>query len=185
MHNRKEIIIQAAIRLIGSKGVKATSISEIAKNSGISKSTVFFYFKDKEELVNTVFAYCNQHSIDIVDNYDNDTKDSVTKLLERFDNMLVYINDFYDEALLVQQYTILPENDLYSIEGLNPHYNMVYKIIVDGIEKKEIRQQNPEVLASGYYGFLLQNYMTILKKPEIVTQDYIQACHQFIKSMLL
>ncbi|MBO5209594.1 MAG: TetR/AcrR family transcriptional regulator [Lachnospiraceae bacterium] len=48
--HRKNISI-AAEQLFLQKGIKNTSMSEIAKEAGYSKATLYVYFKNKEELV--------------------------------------------------------------------------------------------------------------------------------------
>lgn len=47
---RKEKILSAAIELIEKQGFEDTTMDEIADQSGISKGTLYLYFKDKAEL---------------------------------------------------------------------------------------------------------------------------------------
>lgn len=58
--DRRELIIKNALTDFNEKGCYASSISEIAKMSGISKATFFHYFKNKEELINEVFLHCKR-----------------------------------------------------------------------------------------------------------------------------
>lgn len=44
-------ILAAAIYLIGTKGIDATTIDEVAQVAGVGKGTVFLYFPDKKTLV--------------------------------------------------------------------------------------------------------------------------------------
>ncbi|MGY3718437.1 TetR/AcrR family transcriptional regulator [Sutcliffiella cohnii] len=55
--NKKETIIQAGIKLFAQKGVSATSIQEIATESGISKGAFYLHFKSKDELLLSIFKY--------------------------------------------------------------------------------------------------------------------------------
>ncbi|MDD3269592.1 MAG: TetR/AcrR family transcriptional regulator [Syntrophomonadaceae bacterium] len=50
---RREIIL-AAQGLFGSKGVKATSVSDIVKAVGVAQGTFYWYFKSKEEVIGAV-----------------------------------------------------------------------------------------------------------------------------------
>ena len=43
-------ILNVAESLFAQKGFKATSISEIAKNTGVSKANIYHHFKSKEHL---------------------------------------------------------------------------------------------------------------------------------------
>jgi len=49
--NRKEMIIQAAIGTFSTKGFDASTISDIAKKVGIAESTIYEYFRGKEDIL--------------------------------------------------------------------------------------------------------------------------------------
>lgn len=48
--NRK-LIIDTAISIIGQKGVEQTSLAKIAKECGLSKGTIYYYFASKNDLI--------------------------------------------------------------------------------------------------------------------------------------
>jgi AcrR family transcriptional regulator len=54
---KKDLIIEAAIREFIKKGFPKTTISDIAQAAGIGKGTVYEYFSTKEEIVNQTFEY--------------------------------------------------------------------------------------------------------------------------------
>ena len=47
----KRKIIDTAIELISEKGIKGTSLADIAKNVGISKGTLYYYYSSKNDLI--------------------------------------------------------------------------------------------------------------------------------------
>ena len=47
---RKEIILNTALRLFAKEGYKDTNLSQIAEESGISRPTVYQYFHDKNDI---------------------------------------------------------------------------------------------------------------------------------------
>ncbi|MFA7177409.1 MAG: TetR/AcrR family transcriptional regulator, partial [Smithellaceae bacterium] len=47
---RKNYILDAARELLLEKGLKATSINQIAKRAELSIGAIYFYYKDKEEI---------------------------------------------------------------------------------------------------------------------------------------
>ncbi|AZK45897.1 TetR/AcrR family transcriptional regulator [Paenibacillus lentus] len=49
--DKKEIILQNALRLFGEKGVALTTVDEIAKKSGMTKPTFYKYYDSKETLL--------------------------------------------------------------------------------------------------------------------------------------
>jgi len=52
---RKREIALIALDLFAEKGLESTSISEVAKQAGIGKGTVYEYFESKEELIFSAF----------------------------------------------------------------------------------------------------------------------------------
>jgi AcrR family transcriptional regulator len=50
LDNKRDDIVQAAIRLFSKKGFAATSVEEIAKESGMAKASFYKYFQGKHEL---------------------------------------------------------------------------------------------------------------------------------------
>ncbi|MBO8159619.1 TetR/AcrR family transcriptional regulator [Thermosyntropha sp.] len=51
VEGNREKILDAATRLVMEKGVKGTSLADIAREAGISKGTLFYYFPSKDELI--------------------------------------------------------------------------------------------------------------------------------------
>jgi AcrR family transcriptional regulator len=48
---RKEEIVQAALEVVGSKGVRALTISAIAHSAGMSEANIYRHFSGKDEIV--------------------------------------------------------------------------------------------------------------------------------------
>ena len=51
---KEEVIMQTALRLFASKGFESTSVSNIAKEAGISKGLMYNYFKSKDDLLKRI-----------------------------------------------------------------------------------------------------------------------------------
>ena len=58
--NKKEAITTAALRLLVSKGIRATPMSAIAKEAGTGMGTIYNYFPNKEMLVNALYVEVKQ-----------------------------------------------------------------------------------------------------------------------------
>lgn len=57
MNEKGKQIIEAAIKLFAKKGYHATSMQEIADESGVSKGSVYNHFDSKEKLMLSIFKY--------------------------------------------------------------------------------------------------------------------------------
>ncbi|THF78037.1 TetR/AcrR family transcriptional regulator [Cohnella fermenti] len=57
MNDKRQQIIEAAMRCFSRKGVQATSIQDIVDELGMAKGSLYFYFKSKDELIVSVFSH--------------------------------------------------------------------------------------------------------------------------------
>jgi len=54
--SKKDKIVQTALELFTEHGFKATTTKEIALKSGVAEGLIFYYFKDKNELLNHLIS---------------------------------------------------------------------------------------------------------------------------------
>lgn len=66
---KRDKIINAAMHEFCSNGFKKASTNEIAKNAGISKSLLFYYFSSKQELFEFLFNYSIKFLINAIWSY--------------------------------------------------------------------------------------------------------------------
>ena len=80
----KETIIKESIRLFAVKGYDAVSIQEICEVSGITKPTLYYYFKSKQGLLKTITETKGQQLVSITEEsliYSHDFIKSLTLVL--------------------------------------------------------------------------------------------------------
>ncbi len=69
----KERILHASIQLFSEKGFDATSVTEIAKSADVTKALIYYYFKSKEEildsLVHSLFDRVTSMTMDFIHAY--------------------------------------------------------------------------------------------------------------------
>lgn len=49
-NDKKQSIYRAAAKLFGEKGFEGTSLDKVAEKAGVAKGTIFYHFRNKEEL---------------------------------------------------------------------------------------------------------------------------------------
>lgn len=54
-NDKRERIVEAAIEVFAEKGFAAARISDIAKGAGVADGTIYLYFRNKEDLLLTIF----------------------------------------------------------------------------------------------------------------------------------
>lgn len=52
----KSLIMQTAIDLLARDGVEATTLEKIAREAGCTRGAVYWHFKNKQELINTIIS---------------------------------------------------------------------------------------------------------------------------------
>lgn len=65
----KERIRSVSIRLFSQKGYDATRVSEIAQAAGVNKALIYYYFKNKEEILDDLIGSLFDHAASIVMDY--------------------------------------------------------------------------------------------------------------------
>ncbi len=61
----RERIIEAAARLFYSEGIRAASVDAIAEKAGITKKTLYYHFRSKDELVAAYLQSRDQPTLDL------------------------------------------------------------------------------------------------------------------------
>ena len=52
--DKRNLLIESATELFKTDGIKNTTVSDITQKANVAKGTFYLYFKDKDEIVNTV-----------------------------------------------------------------------------------------------------------------------------------
>jgi len=103
-------IVQAAIKIFSKKGYHGSTMDEIAEEIGVSKATLYTYFKNKEDILKVIWASSNQ---------------SVTELHESFEG-----HDYHE--VLEDFYILMSESSglhlSFEITALSSHSDNIKKI---------------------------------------------------------
>ena len=78
MQPRRQHLIDTAYRLFNEHGYHATGIDRILAESGVSKATLYKYFRSKEALILAVLQQRHREVIDLIRRFVNDAQDNNT-----------------------------------------------------------------------------------------------------------
>jgi AcrR family transcriptional regulator len=76
----REEIVAVASRLFAERGVGATTMSEIARRSGLRQSSVYYYFRDKEAILGEIAASANRVVLDHLERVEADGGEPALRL---------------------------------------------------------------------------------------------------------
>ena len=54
-NNKRELITEAAIAVFAQKGYRSARVADVAKRAGVADGTIYLYFKNKEDLLLSIF----------------------------------------------------------------------------------------------------------------------------------
>jgi len=97
---RRRLIMDAAKKLFSSKGFGATTMEEIAKEVELSPSTLYLYFKNKEELYGSLSVRDLAYLLQKLEQIDESDEEDPEKRLEALKEALGSIYEFDPNLLL-------------------------------------------------------------------------------------
>lgn len=170
--NEEEIerLRETAFRLFSTKGLEATSYSDIAKNAYVTKSHVQHYFPKKEDLVSAFVRRSLDAVVSIAHEVpDYDKADPLTKLV-----YIDYIQFYYamkNERMIRMSMDILMERSLTrAVIETGVEVDMLYMMQFDELTDVKGFEETLRFLYGGIYDRL---YDGILKGVDIDIKQFI------------
>lgn len=165
MKTRKyDIILDAAKELMCSKdSVADITVDMIAKQAGIGKGSIYYYFISKDEIIDAVIDQCYSVAIEDFIAEIKSHKNSLEKLKLLFQSILSselkdkcrnVIRELHLQNDIVTNYKLM----MASIKVISP---IVTELLVEGTEKVELHAEFPEEssrMIIAMLTFLLDNY---------------------------
>lgn len=98
--NKKEIIL-SALDLFSRYGVKGVSMDQIARNSNISKRTLYEFFEDKETLLSEALEFNFTEHVSLIKRLDEDSESVIDIFFYFYEKIMEmprwYTPKFYDD----------------------------------------------------------------------------------------
>jgi AcrR family transcriptional regulator len=154
---RKELIIQAALKVFSRFGIDGTKMSMIATEAGVSQGLFYRYFKSKNELFTMLIKEAMEESLTVIEKIDN-------LPLSPKDKIRILTESILDEGgkhyfmLIHQAHTSsgVPEKAKQLLEQypIKLYIDRLLPLFVEGQEEGEIVEGNLEELISSYLSIL-------------------------------
>jgi TetR/AcrR family fatty acid metabolism transcriptional regulator len=172
-NQKKEAIIKAAQEIFSEKGVRDTTITEIAKRAGIVDSNIYHYFKNKEDLLFWALDEQLKWSSDELAFQFKGILGPVSKLGKMIWFHL-HLNDFDKGNARIRKNLLLEcrsRKEFYKHEcskTLQKHTRMLVDILRQGIEENYFHNDiNIFLVRDIIFGFLDEESLTCLSAEEI------------------
>ena len=154
---KRERILQAAIRVFAEKGFYATRVSEIAKAAGVADGTIYLYFENKDDVLVSIFNDRIGTLLEILEKVvksDRSVEDRVRKIMELQLGLLEEQRDLAEVITvnLRQSSSLLKE---YAAPLFTRYLELIAGMIGDGQRDGVFRKDvNPRVAARALWGGL-------------------------------
>ncbi len=135
MMTRKETILAAATKLFADRGFHETSTSEIAKLTGVSEGSIFYHFKNKEDLLLNILQQIKERILEEFSIYKADAQkvNGMEQMLEVVSFYLYLAGKMEDDFILLER------RYLYQLAQVNPicsqYLQEIYECLMDFFEE--------------------------------------------------
>lgn len=155
--DKRERILRAAIKVFAKHGFYATRVSEIAKEAGVADGTIYLYFKNKDDVLISIFEDRIRKLIELLERLTSEANTTEARLRSIIE---VQLGLFEGERELAEVVTVnLRQSSKllkqYATPLFNQYLGLIARVIAEGQAEGTVRDDlNPRILARAMWGGL-------------------------------
>lgn len=142
MSDKRNQILETALKLFVENGFHATPTSKIAKEAGVATGTLFHYFKTKEELINTLYLETKDVLIQSISQGLGEQDTIKGKIRRIFLNAITWSVNHPEQQLFYSQFSHSPFISNITRELGLQRFQYIYDILKEG-QQQEILKPIP------------------------------------------
>jgi TetR/AcrR family transcriptional regulator, fatty acid metabolism regulator protein len=155
--DKRERILDAAVRVFAKKGFYATRVSEVAKAAGVADGTIYLYFRSKDALLVSLFEDRVERLLAFMQTELPKTASAPEKLRRIIELQLGLLEGERDLAevvtVILRQSTKLMKE--YAAPKFNAYLDAIARVVSDGQRDGELRPDvSPHLAARAIFGAL-------------------------------
>jgi AcrR family transcriptional regulator len=148
---RRAQILEAALEVFARQGFHDARMDDIALASGLSKGALYLYYKSKDAIIgallHTLFSVM-MRSAQAIEHADGSARDRILRITQRFADEV----DLLSKALpvMLEFYAVAARDRVVRAsmgEMLDGYRALLTQVLRQGIERGELRAEDPEGLA--------------------------------------
>ncbi len=186
---KKKDIAHACKNLLLEKGLNNLSISEVAKSANIGKSTVYDYFKNRDEIIFYIMD-------DFMSNHDSFQQEKIENLITTREKVKAFFNFFYEEEYreyreIYKDYiSILLSNPTskrikFQTDVIKTYHTWLENLVAEAINKKELKPSSLKLVTGlfimGDGLFITSATTTIMNDLEMLLNEHIDTLFDLIE----
>jgi TetR/AcrR family fatty acid metabolism transcriptional regulator len=188
--NKHQKILQAAVRVFAEKGFYNSRVSEIAKEASVADGTIYLYFKNKDDILISLFE---EEFGQIVENMrkELDREKDVLQKIKKF--AIAHLSIVSKQQQLGEVLGVeVRQSSKFMKEYINKPFieylNLIRSIVIEGQERGLIRKDlTPGIMKRALFGALdeMARYWVLsAKKKHSVSEAALQISDVFIRGMM-
>ena len=142
----REKILETALTLFTSRGFFGTPTSLISKEAGVSTGTLFFYFRTKEDLIDTLYRRIKAEAAKEMCRGIDNQKTTEAKIRLLGANMVEWGIGNHAKLKFMEQFAHSPFVSTSAHEEGTSHFSFLGELVKDGIRTGAIREIDPSLL---------------------------------------
>ena len=171
---KKERIFKAALLQFSIDGYENTSMDQIAIKSDVAKGTLYYYFKNKEEL----FKYILEEGINILYKEVHKSVENITDPLEKIVSICEHqiktaLANKAIFKMLISELWGKQISHQYLKEQIKKYIIEMSKIIEEGQKQKHIKPGNPLLMSYNIFGAFISTGIYEIINTSIISEDEI------------
>jgi len=177
---KRDIVLKVAAACFNEKGISGTSLKDVANKLDITDAALYYYVKNKEELV----TLCYMRALDLGEDALDRALEQGETCLERLQLYIRYqIAEVCGErgpvAILSEVPSLKPEHQRLIRARSSAHTKRITQLLIDGIAEGSIYTSDPAITCNAILGAV--NWMPKWYKPgaapagEQIAEGFVQA----------
>ena len=154
--NKRLAIYHAAMEIVNSNGLANTSMSKIARTAGVSASTIYVYFENKEDMLNKLYLMVKEESsAELFRGFSEDigVKEGLALYMGNlFSYMQAHPVKFSFQEQFINSPSISPETKEKGLECYAP----LYRLFMKGLEQKLVKDYPPVLIGTYIYAPIMR-----------------------------
>jgi AcrR family transcriptional regulator len=144
--DKQEAILKTALTLFVERGFFGTPTSLISKEAGVATGTLFFYFKTKEDLIDTLYCQVKARAAEALGRGLDDEPDTKARLHRLGQNAVEWGIGNPQEMKFMEQFAHSPFVSTSAQEEGMSRFLFLKDLINEGIQEGVIRNYDPQLM---------------------------------------
>lgn len=151
---QRNTVLKAAAKMFAERGFGGTSLGDVAKDLGISRPALYYYFSSKEEILSSLVDEVSVKSMKLIEDKRSQDLAPVSKLHDMIHDQLLFVmrNKLSYMVVVKTEEELVAETRKLNLEAKKAVLDGFRGVIREGIAQGHFRKIDPSVAALGIIG---------------------------------